>query len=68
MTGEIELGVDVKRLGDVDRAVAMLRGVVKLAIGRVAGAGVVPGIRALQRSTLERLERRDVEAGLELLR
>jgi hypothetical protein len=64
---QIELHVDVQRLGNVDAAVASLRGVVELAIGRVAGAGVVPGVRALERRTVERLDHRDIERRLELL-
>src|SRR5262249_26447063 len=64
---QIELDVDVERLGDVDAAVASLRGVVELAICRVAGAGVVPGVRALERRTVERLDHRDIERRLELL-
>ena len=64
---QIELHVDVERLGDVDAAVASLRRVVELAIRRVAGAGVVPGVRALERRAVERLDHQDIERRLELL-
>ena len=42
LSGEIELRVDLERLGDVDAPVGTLRRVIQLAIGRVAGACVVP--------------------------
>ena len=48
-------------------AVGALRRVVELAVGRMAGAGVVPGVRALLRRAVERLEHLDLERGLELL-
>src|SRR5262249_56112044 len=64
---QIELHVDVERLGDVDAAVASLRRVVELAIRRVAGAGVVPGVRALERRAVERLDHQDIERRLALL-
>ena len=44
----LELLVDRDRLGRVDRAVGALGHVVQLAEGGVAGAGVVPGVRALE--------------------
>ena len=47
LTRQIELRVDLERLGNVDIPVFALRRVVQLAIGRVAGARVVPGLRTL---------------------
>src|SRR5262249_13908240 len=41
--------------------------VVELAIRCVAGAGVVPGARALERRAVKRLDHRDVEPRLEFL-
>ena len=64
---QVELDVDVQRLGNVDAAVTALGRVVQLAIRRVAGAGVVPGVGALQRRAAKRFEHRDVERGLKLL-
>ncbi len=46
LTGKIELRVDLQRLGNVDAAVTFLRRVVQLAERRMAGAGIVPRIRA----------------------
>src|SRR5262249_10609927 len=67
LSRQIELHVDVQRLGDVDAAVAPLGRVVELAIRRMAGAGIVPGVRALERRAVERLDHRDLERRLELL-
>jgi hypothetical protein len=64
---QIELDVDFQRLGNVDAAVGAFRGVVELAQRRVPGAGIVPGIRALERGPIERLEDLDAERRLELL-
>ncbi len=55
----LELLVDVHRLGDVDRAVGPLRGVVQLTQRRVAGARVVPRIAALGGGAVETLDQRD---------
>ena len=67
LSRQIELHVDVQRLGNVDASISALGRVVQLAIRGVAGAGVVPGIGALQRGTAKRLEHLDLEPGLELL-
>jgi len=64
---QIELCIDLERLGDVDAPVCALRRVVQLAIGRVAGTRIVPSLRALEPAILERLEYRDSERGFELL-
>ncbi len=63
----LELLVDRDRLGGVDRAVLALGHVVQLAERRVAGAGVVPGVRALQRDVAQSLEDGDLQVGLQLL-
>ena len=44
---QIELHVDFQRLGNVDASIAALGRVVQLAIRRMAGARVVPGVGAL---------------------
>src|SRR5690348_9609758 len=67
LTRQIELGVDLERLGDVDAPVFALRRVVQFAIGGVAGTRIVPGLRTLLSAILERFEYRDTERGFELL-
>ena len=67
LTALLELLVDRDRLGGVDRAVLALGHVVQLAERRVAGAGVVPGVRALQRDVAQSLEDGDLQVGLQLL-
>ena len=67
LTREIELGVDVERLGDVDGPVGTLRRVVELAICRMSGPRVIPGIGTLKRRTLEGFEHLYVECGLKFL-
>src|SRR5437762_502829 len=54
-------------LVDIDAPVCAQRGVVQLAIGRVAGTRIVPGLRALLGAILERLEYCDAERRLQLL-
>jgi hypothetical protein len=66
LTRQIELGVDLERLGNVDAAVFALRRVIQLAIGRMAGTCIVPGLRTLLPGIPERLEYRDTERGFEL--
>ena len=61
LAGQIELDIDLQRLGNVDAAVAALRRVVELAICGMAGAGVVPGVGALHRRAVKRLEHLDAE-------
>ncbi len=64
---DLELLVDVDRLGDVDGAVGLGRGgVVQLAQRGVTGSGVVPGIAALRRGGVEPLESGDRPVGLQL--
>ncbi len=53
LTGDLELLVDIDRLGDVDGAVGVLRGVVQFAQRRVAGSGVVPRVTALRGGGIE---------------
>ena len=60
---QIELGVDLERLGDVDAAVCALRRVVQLAVCCMAGTRIVPGLRTLQPAILEGLEYCDAERG-----
>ena len=67
LSRQIELRVDLERLGDIDAPIFALRRVVQLAIGRVASARVVPRLRTLQAAILERFEYRDSERGFELL-
>src|SRR5262249_22202344 len=64
---EVKLDVDFERLRDVDAAVAPRRCVVQLTERGVAGAGVVPGTRALLGLLSENLEHLDPEIGLQLL-
>src|SRR5580704_2063975 len=44
LTGEVKLGVDLERLGNIDAAVGSLRGVIQFTERSVAGASVVPCI------------------------
>src|SRR5208282_3840943 len=53
LTGKIELGVNLQSFGNVDAAVSSLWGVVQLTECRMAGAGVIPGIRAFLRLTAQ---------------
>src|SRR5271166_3550854 len=64
---QIEFDIDLQRSGYVDTAVGTLGRVVQLTIGSVAGAGVVPGVRALKPRPFKRFEHFDVERWLELL-
>src|SRR6185436_16467657 len=59
--------IDLQRLGNVDASIAALGRVVQLAIRGMTGAGVVPGVGALQGRTAESLEHLDVERRFELL-
>jgi len=63
---DVELGVHLERLGDVDAAVVPLRGVVQLAIGGMAGAGVVPALGALLGAIVQALEQGHAEGGVQL--
>jgi hypothetical protein len=67
LSRQVELHIDSQRLGNVDASIAALRRVVQLAIRGMAGAGIVPGVGALQGRTAERLEHHDVERRFELL-
>jgi len=62
---DLELLVDLDRLGGVDGAVGRLGHVVQLAEGGVARAGVVPGVRGLLRDVAEPLVGGDRPVGLE---
>src|SRR5262249_58093318 len=64
---EVELDVDLEGLRDVDAPVATRRGVIELTERGVAGAGVVPGARALLSFLLQHFEHLDPEIGLKLL-
>jgi hypothetical protein len=64
---QVELDIDLQSLGDVDAAVGPLRCVVDLAIRRVPGAGIVPGLRAFQRAVFQGLEHRYGNRRLQLL-
>ena len=59
LAGHLELLIDIDRLGDLDSAVGLLRGVVQFAQRRVAGAGVIPGIAALSCGGVEAFHQRD---------
>ena len=63
----VELDIDLERLGDVDAAVLAHRRVVQLAVGGVAGAGIVPGARALLRLARHALDHGDAKMRLQLL-
>ena len=63
---EVELGVDLQRLGDVDAAVLAQRRIIELAIGGMAGSGVVPTVRALLCAIVQGLEQGDGQRGFEL--
>ena len=67
LSRQVELDVDVQCLGNIDRPVAALGGVVELAIRRMACAGVVPGIGTLLSGATQHLEHLDVERRLEFL-
>lgn len=63
---DVELLIDVDRLGDVDVAVGIGRRVVELAQRGVAGAGVVPRVRAFAGDVVEALVDADIPLRLEL--
>src|SRR5271170_3378086 len=62
---QVELDIDLQRFGYIDAAVGALGRVIQLTIGGVAGAGVVPGVRAFEGGALERFEHRDLERRLQ---
>ena len=64
---QVELGIDFQGFGNVDASVRPLRRVVQLAVGRMACAGIVPGLGAFLGAVLERLEHGDRKRRLELL-
>ena len=66
LTRQVELHVDLERLRDIDRSIRPFRRVVELAIRCVAGAGIVPGVRTLERRAVERFDHLNGERGLEL--
>ncbi|MNC26033.1 hypothetical protein D3C75_741500 [compost metagenome] len=63
----LELGVDVHGLLDVDAAIGGLGRVVKLAQAGVAGACVVPGVGAFRGSGVHRLHDLKLQGRVELL-
>ncbi len=65
--GELEGFVDLDGLGDVDRAVGALLGVVELAEGGVAGAGVVPRVGTFAGDLVEGLDDLDLERRIEVM-
>ena len=67
LAGNLELLVDVQRLGGGDGAVGAGGGVVELAQCRVAGTGVVPGVGGLLGGLVEALKQDDVPGRLEFL-
>ena len=67
LPGEVELHVDLERLGNVDAPVATLRRVVQLAHRRMAGPGIVPGVGALLGRAAEGLVDLDAERRGQLL-
>ena len=67
LAGDLELFVDVDGLGDVDVAVLVGRRVVELAQGRVAGARVVPCVRAFACDIVGALVDADCPVGLKFV-
>ncbi len=67
LTRQIEFGVDLQRLRDVDAAIGTLWRIVQFTIGGMPGPGVVPRLGAFLRAILQRLEHGDRERGLQLL-
>ncbi len=67
LPGNLELLVHLDRTRDVDRSVGALRGVVQLTESGVAGARVVPRVRALEGDISEPLEDLDAPVRLQLL-
>src|SRR5262249_7052032 len=65
---QVELGVDLERPGDLDGPIGALRRVVQLAIGSMAGTGIVPGGRALLRLARHALDYLQSEIGFQLLK
>ena len=65
--GNLEGLVDCHRLADIDAAIGQLGGVVQLAEGRVAGAGVVPSIGAFIGDAVEAFVNVDAPAGLQFI-
>ncbi len=63
----MELLRDSHGLGGGHRTVGAARGVVQFAVGSVAGAGVVPGVRGLLAGLVQLLKERDLPLGLQLL-
>ena len=63
---QVELNIDLERPGDVDAAVGALRGVIQLAVRSMAGAGVVPRLRAFLRAIIQRFQHGDGERRVEL--
>ena len=66
LTGEIELGIDLESLRNVDAAIAFLRGVIQLTERRMAGAGVIPCVRTFLRFSRENLMYFDPQARFKL--
>jgi hypothetical protein len=67
LAGEIELGVDLQGLGNVHASVRVLGSVVQLTERGVAGAGVVPRVRAFLGLAAQHFVDLDVQPRIELL-
>src|SRR5579875_3332293 len=67
LPGDVEFGVDLEGLSNVNGAVVLLRRVIELAVGGMASSRVVPGFGALLRAIMKRFEHHDVQRRLELL-
>jgi hypothetical protein len=64
---QVELGIDLERFGNIDAAVGAFRRVIEFAQSGVPGAGIVPGIRAFQRRSVQGLENLDAQRRFELI-
>jgi hypothetical protein len=64
---QVEFSVDFERLRNVDAAILALWRLVQLAIGGMAGPGIIPAVRAFLGAIIERFEHGDAERRFELL-
>ena len=65
LLAQLELLGDFISLADIDAAIGPFRRVIQFAEGRVAGAGIVPGIRAFGGYCVEALVQGDGQAGIQ---
>ena len=67
LQADFEGGIDREGLTGVDAAVCLLGRVVELAVGRVAGTGIVPAIGAFTGNMVKTFDHTDLEARVQLL-